>query len=430
MNARLLTLSERGDLFSRMAIWTGPTGLDRLTLFQIAGAAKLEIIGCHLLAEITVDELGRLLGRSLSTVRASLGALRDMGLAVRAAGRRAAIDLTATARMVGFDIQADTPTFVGDAPAAPRRNSFLGTDDVSRESACMRLGNVAGKSESSLQDFGGSPLYDSKDSSLEIDRDIESISIDSTDQDSAGDFLDFPQSEVASLIETLRSSDLQKHLEHGQDIAALLAALPENWSSNDLEVVLPDLFGPSATGPGVSPSLIASGAQRYGRGLLLHAIAAFLLGQKPKGLLIHLLRTSRREASFSLASLRRAISEAERRMGAEQARHQLEADEEARVKAQDAVRQFLALADAAPQLDPDCRRAVSAGGAGGYARLDRIGEQDRLTLAFPRANDVAIWKSIADRVANPADVHGFMPHVVVISGALAGSRRVRIGEWQ
>ncbi|MFG1270544.1 hypothetical protein V5F40_21580 [Xanthobacter sp. DSM 14520] len=395
--SRLLTYSERGELFARIAAWPGVTGLDRLTLFQVAGAARLMEAAQRIIVDVTVDELGRLLGRSHSTVRASISALRAAGLVVRDDGSRTTIDITPCAQLIGFEAR----------PAAALAGDIVLAEEVAIADIPAPTRQLSGGSNTSSK----SPNY------INNLKYLDSKSSDDEISDTA----------IADLIREISRPEVQAHLPRASEIRALLLGLDPSasWTLTDLEAAMLRAFAASESGPGISRALVRHGIERFGWALLAHAVYALLQGNQPKGLLISMIRSTRAQPHYSVFCIRKALQAAMSKIEGEAAKQQLDLDARSRVRAADLVHRFVEVARNAPNLD-DAERAAILDGPTVHAELRHDGRSERLLLAFPRRNEHSLWKSIADRVLS-SFINADLPSVVICEGALAGPRQVRIG---
>ena len=395
--SRLLTYSERGELFARIAAWPGVTGLDRLTLFQVAGAARLMEAAHRIIVDVTVDELGRLLGRSHSTVRASISALRAAGLVVRDDGARTTIDITPCAQLVGFEAR----------PAAVLAGEIALVEEPVPADISAPTRQLSGGSDTSSK----SPNY------------INNLKY----LDSKGSDDEISDAAIGDLIAEISRPDVQAFLPRAAEIRALLLGLDPSaeWTMGDLEVAMLRAFPASESGPGISRALVRHGIERFGRALLAHAIYALLQGNQPKGLLISMIRSTRAQPHYSVFCIRKALKAAMSKIQGEEAKQQLDLDAQARDRAAELVRRFVDVVSSAPDLD-ELQRAAISDGPSGHAELRYDGSRERLVLAFPRRNDLSVWKSIADRGLSSL-IETDLPDVVICGGALAGRRQIRVG---
>lgn len=442
--ARFIDHSERGQLFLALSQWHGVSGLDRLTLMQLIGSKRLFVEGNQLFADVAMEEVARLLGRSLSTVRASLSGLRAAGLVARDGAGRTVLDLTATMRAVMSPLmEAVMPaatavpsidaTTSADAPISAHPDS--GVADLLAQLSAGGAGGFDESDEFSAgprQNSGGSIPY----------RKSQELYKNTTDLDSGPD-VEFSAGELHALIVRLRSEGFDHFANApllGRFLDQLEAGLDDDWSDLDLiraatERALQRTMTACAAGPGVSGTLIVEGGDRYGAGLLLHAIYAMIEGRAPKGLLITILRQPQARVSYSMFSIQKALNRVhEEKRGAEmRAEHRAESERVERDKARagELVQRLCEIVATSPLVvsdeRDDVRAAAKRGLLLGQAKYEASTGAETLCIALPRTPDAVLWQYIVDRASTCLRAHG-LPHVQVRSGALVGSGHIRIAE--
>lgn len=410
MDTRFLTYAERGELFARLSSWPGVEGLDRLTLMQILGAPRLMAAGDYLTVDVTLDEIGRMMGRGLSTVRASVSKLREMALIARSGDHKTIIDVSAIARILGFvpGHPAAQPSHVG----AVAHRSLGGCDR-------QDLGGTAPTSDSDIYISNSKSYNDKINYSDSVTSPADQLKLE----------------RLLGLVTLFRSDDVIRRAPRGQEIRSLLDLISDRigakaWTADAIreatEHAIPLLFRACGAGQGISLATARAAGEVFGATLLAHTMYALARGEQPKALLVYLMRNRRAPANYSAKFLEKVADTAMSKAEGQQARQVLADNATAQQLALDVVRDLKSAALNIEALSTPEGEMV-AQGPRGYAEIRERDGQATLVLGLPNKSEYVLWNDLVSR--NLSKLTGLNVNAVrVVHGGLAGGRQVKIEE--
>lgn len=416
MTGRFLTDAERGDLVRRFADYPDVSGLDRLTVFQLLGASRLMAEEGRVTVDVRLEDAGRLIGRSLSTIRTSISRLRTLGLLMRDDEAKIRIDLT---------------------PLVQRLGCVLGAVTTPMEQALRRVAEpVAAVAEDvprTRQLAGGS-----RPSNRRINNN------DSTGLESKQEPAEQVGAErICQLMADLTAPEVLDQLPHGREISELIArvhsAVPEPRTLEALRdaavTAIPAVFRACQAGSGITRATAQAAGERMGAGLVLGALYALVRGAQPKGLFVSIIRSDQLQPQYALQYLERHVAKIRANTHVEslQQAHMAEANTEAQAKA-DVTQVLRTLRERlvrAPQLNvealsPAERLRFDLPKGQAALRTDGAG-RPRLVLGLSNSSEYCYWKNVVERLSS-SQVVDDLPEVVVLNGALRGGHVVRMSE--